>query len=128
MEKLLNVPVRTTLAVLILTVSAFAQGDNPSGRWTAPLQRGDRSGVAVINLEVTGNHVTGTLSDPSGQTLQMENGVFEGGQLSFECFAREHGGWKRIRFFGQVTNDAITLHNESNSKQGVTMTFHKLKD
>ena len=105
----------------ILSGFGFAQADDPSGRRTAALQPGDRSGVAVINLKVEGNRVTGTLSDPSGQTMEMENGVIEGGQLSFDCPAREHGDTKRIHFSAQNTNDAIRLHNESHGKQGRTI-------
>jgi hypothetical protein len=130
MKKLLKVFARAALTALILAGLGIAQAQSadPSGRWTATLQRGDATGVAVINLKVDGNRATGTLSDPSGQTLEMENGVFEGGKLSFNCSASEHGGTKNIHFFGQVTNDAITLHNESNGKQGLTMTFHRAKD
>jgi hypothetical protein len=125
MEKLLKFIVYPILTLPILSGFGFGQADDPSGRWTATLERGDRTGVAVINLKVEGNRVTGTLSDPSGQTMEMENGVIEGGQLSFDCRAREHGDTKRIHFSGQIRNDAITLRNESHGKQGRTMTFHR---
>jgi len=128
MEKLLNFFARVSLAMLILAMFVLAQVSDPSGRWTATLQRDDRTGVATINLKADGTHVTGTLSEPSGQTLQIENGTLEGGQLNFDCSAQEHGGTKRIHFFGQVTNDAITLHNQSNGKEGVTVTFHRVND
>ena len=35
------------------------------------------------------------------------------------------GGTKKIHFFGQVTHDLITLHNESGGKQGQTMSFRR---
>jgi len=128
MEKLLNILARATLTMVTLAAFGFAQANDPSGRWTATLQRGDATGVAEMTLKVAGNHVTGTLSEPSGQTLQIENGVIESSQLNFDCSAGEHGGTKRIHFFGQVTADVITLHNESNGRQGITMTFHRVKD
>ena len=127
MERMLKVLASATL-VLVLEVFAFAQIGDPSGSWKATLTRGDRTGVAVLNLKVAGNQVTGTLSDPSGQTLQIKNGEIERAQLTFDVSASEHGGTKNIHFYGQVTADTITLHNESNGKQGVTMTFHKSKD
>ena len=128
MEKLLKFLVYPILSLPILSGFGLAQAGDPSGRWTATPQRGDRTGVAVINLKVEGNRVTGTLSDPSGHTMEKENGVIEGGQLSFDCPAREHGDTERIDFAGQVTNDTITLHNESHGKQGRTMTFHRAND
>ena len=127
MERMLKVLASTTL-VLVLEVFALAQVDDPSGRWKATLSRGDRTGVAVMTLKVAGNQVAGTLSEPSGQTLEIENGRIEDGRLVFDASAGDHGGTKNIHFFGQVTAGEITLHNESNGKQGMTMTFHRVQE
>ena len=127
MERMLKVFASTTL-VLVLEVFALAQVDDPSGRWKATLTRSDRTGVAVMTLKVQGTQVTGTLSEPSGQTLEIENGKIEDGRLTFDASASEHGGTKNIHFFGQVTAEEITLHNESNGKQGMTMKFHRVSD
>ena len=115
-------------AIVFMAVLVFAQESELTGPWQATLKKGDRTGTSVMDLTVSGTQVTGTLSDPSGQIWQIENGKLEGDQLAFDVTAREHGGTKNIHFFGQVTADAITLHNESNGKQGVTMTFHKTND
>jgi uncharacterized protein involved in outer membrane biogenesis len=114
--------------VLVLEVFALAQVDDPSGRWKATLARGDRTGVAVMTLKVEGTQVIGTLSEPSGQTLEIENGKLEEGRLTFDASASEHGGTKNIHFFGQVTAGEITLHNESDGNQGMTMTFHRVQE
>jgi hypothetical protein len=81
-----------------------------------------------MDLNVSGQELTGTISDPSGQTLQIKNGKIEGNELTFDVTAREHGGTKNVHFFGQVEGDLITLHNESNGRQGQTMSFHRTKD
>lgn len=114
-------------AIVFMAVLVFAQESELTGRWQATLKKGDRTGTSVMDLTVSGTQVTGTLSDPSGQIWQIENGKLEGDQLAFDVTAREHGGTKRIHFFGQVTNDLITLHNESKGKPGQTMVFHKMK-
>ena len=80
-----------------------------------------------MDVTLSGTQVTGTLSDPSGQIWQIENGRLEGNQLTFDVTASEHGGKKKIHFFGEVTTDVITLHNESRGKQGQTMSFHRIK-
>ena len=112
-------------AIVFMAVLVFAQESELTGRWQATLKKGDRTGTSVMDLTVSGTQVTGTLSDPSGQFWQIENGKLEGDQLTFDVTAREHGGTKKIHFFGQVTNDLITLHNESRGKQGQTMSFHR---
>ena len=120
--------VACTLTILVFALSAFSQENPSSGRWTATLKKGDRAGTATLNMSISGSDVTGTLSDPSGQVWQIENGKLEGNQLTFHVTAREHGGTKNIHFFGQVADELITLHNESHGKPGQTMSFHRRKD
>ena len=116
------------VAIAFLTLAAVAQESSLAGRWRATLKKGDTTGTANLMVSVSGNEVTGTLSDPSGQIWQLQNGKFEANQLTFDVTAREHGGTKNIHFFGQVEGDSITLHNESNGRPGQTMIFHKNKD
>jgi hypothetical protein len=113
------------LGISFLAVAVSAQTKNPSGVWTAALERGGRTGVFTLNLQVSGNRVTGTLNDPSGQVLQIENGRLEENQLSFDVSAREHGGTKPIHFVGDVEEGVITLHNTSRGKEGRTITLHR---
>ena len=120
--------VKYTLTIVILALSAFAQENASSGRWTATLTKGDGTGTANLNMSISGTVVTGTLGDPSGQVWQIENGRLEGDQLTFDVTAREHGSTKNIHFFGQVADGLITLHNESHGKRGQTMSFHRPKD
>lgn len=117
-----------TLTILVFTLSAVSQENTYNGRWTATLNKGDKTGTATLNMSVSGTSVTGTLSDPSGQVWQVENGKLEGNQLTFDVTAREHGSTKNIHFFGQVADDLITLHNESHGKRGQTMSFHRPKE
>ena len=116
-----------TALVSLLTFAALAQESNLNGQWTATLKRGSRTGTATLTVSVSGTEVNGTLSDPSGQLLHLQNGKLAGDQITFDVTAREHGGSKNIRFFGQVEGDSITMHNKSNGKAGQTMVFHKLK-
>ena len=114
-----------TGAIVSMAVLVFAQESEFTGRWQATLQKGDRTGISVMDVSLSGTRVTGTLSDPSGQIWQIENGKLEGDQLAFDVTAREHLGTKKIHFFGQVGDGLITLHNESRGKRGQTMSFHR---
>ena len=113
------------VAIVLMAVLVFAQESELAGRWQATLRKGDRTGTSVMDLTRSGTQVTGTLSDPSGQIWQIENGKLEGNQLTFDVTAREHGGTKKVHFFGQVADGLITLHNESHGKRGQTMSFHR---
>lgn len=117
-----------TLTILVFTLSAVSQENTYNGRWTATLKKGDKTGTATLNMTVSGTSVTGTLSDPSGQVWQIENGKLEGNQIAFDVTAREHGGTKSIHFFGEVADGLITLHNESHGKRGQTMSFRRPKE
>jgi autotransporter translocation and assembly factor TamB len=122
--------IAVTLAALLIAISVFAQQHTLSGQWQATLKKGDSTGTATLNLTLSGTQVTGTVSDPSGQIWKIENGNFEDNQVTFDVTAREHGGTKNINihFFGRVSGDLITLHNESRGQQGQTMSFHRIKE
>ena len=66
--------------------------------------------------------MTGTLRDPSGPPWQIQNGTLTGNQLTFDVTAPQHGHTKNIHFMGDVGDDAITFRNESQGKQGRTLT------
>ena len=119
--------IATRVAIAFMAVLVFAQESELTGQWQATLKKGDKTGTSVMDVTLSSAQVTGTLSDPSGQIWQIENGKLEGDQLTFDVSAREHGGTKKIHFFGQVTNDLITLHNESRGQQGQTMSFHRVQ-
>jgi len=63
-----------TLTILVLTLSAFAQENASSGRWTATLTKGNKTGIATLNINTSGTSVTGTLSDPSGHSAGNATG------------------------------------------------------
>jgi len=110
---------------LIVAVFAFAEVNDFNGRWTATATRGNKTAIVVIELNVNAEHVTGTLHDPSGQILQIQNGKVERQHLTFDASAQEHRRSKIIHFDAEMAGDAITLRNESNGRQGLTMIFHR---
>ena len=116
------------ITILFFSLAAVTQDSSLTGRWTATLKKGDRTGTASLTLGVSGTEVTGTLSDPSGQVWEIRNGNLQGNQLTFDVTAREHGGTKNIHFFGQVEKGALTLQNESRGRPGQTMTFYRVND
>ncbi len=124
MKRMLKVSA-VAFSISVLAFVTFAQSKDLSGCWTATLERGGNTGTFTMDLKISGNGVTGTLSDPSGPPWQIQNGTLEGNQLTFDVTAPEHGHTKNIHFMGDVGDDWITLRNESRGKQGRTLTFHR---
>lgn len=122
MLKVLAIALCLALAVAVL---GAAQPEDVSGTWTATMRRGGKTGNFVMTLQAAGDQLTGTLHDPSGQTMQIENGKLEGNRLTFDAAAQEHGHSKTIHFSGDIADYAITLRNESNGRKGATIIFHR---
>jgi hypothetical protein len=114
--------------VLAVAILGFAPNDDVSGKWTATMQRGDQTGNFVMNLQVEGDRLTGTLDDPSGQILDIDNGKVEGDHLIFDAAAQDEGRSKIIHFAGVVADDQLTLRNVSNGKDGRTIVFHRIAE
>lgn len=111
--------------ISILALATFAQGVGLRGRWAATLERGGKSMTSVMDLKVSGNQVTGTIDLAPGTTLQIQNGKFERGQLTFDVTAPEPGRTKEIHFVGEFDGDLVTLRNESRGRQGRTLTYRR---
>lgn len=116
------------ISISVLACLAFGQGKGLTGRWAATLEKGGRSMTSIMNLRASGNQVIGTIDLAPHVTVQIRNGKFEGSQLTFDVTAPEHGRTKEIHFVGDVGDDAITLRNESQGKQGRTMIFQRTKE
>ena len=112
-------------SISVLAFVALAQGNDVSGRWTTTLQRGGQTRTLKMDLKVAGNAVTGTIDVAPDVSAQIQNGKFEGDQLTFDVIALEHGHTKNIHFTGDVGEDTITLRNESRGKQGRTLIFQR---
>jgi hypothetical protein len=119
----------SAVALLIsgLAIVTFAQAKDPSGRWTATLGRDGKSMTSTMELKLSGDQVSGTIDLAPGVKVQIQNGKLEGNQLTFDVAAPEHGHKKNIHFIGDLSDDSITLRNESGGKQGRTMIFQRAR-
>jgi hypothetical protein len=75
------------ITILFFSLAAVTHDSSLTGRWTATLKKGDRTGTASLRLGVSGTEVTRTLSDPSGQVWEIRNGNLQGNQLTFDVTA-----------------------------------------
>ena len=117
----------TWAAVLTIISAAFADSKDISGRWVAPFNREGTPVTIVMNLKVSGNDVTGTITHARGMEMKIENGKLDGEKISFETNVEAPNGRKfNFHYEGEVSNDSIKLHSVVNGQPGnQVLNFHR---
>ena len=118
-----------TIAALVfglagLTGLATAQdkkGD-PTGTWKWTTERGGQKRETVLKLKVDGSKLTGTICggrDKDGKDIKIEDGKFEGGEVSFTV-TREFKDQKfTTKYKAKVEGDTLkgTATSERDGKE-----------
>lgn len=114
-------------SVLIVVSAAFADNQDISGRWVAPFNREGTPVTIVMNLKVSGNDVTGTITHARGMEMKIENGKLEGDKISFETNVEGQNGRKfNFHYEGEISNDSLKLHSVVNGQPGnQVLNFHR---
>ena len=124
MKKLSKLHLRYFL-VLVLATLAHAQDENLAGHWIGTISKGDRSGAVALDLITSAGKIGGTLSDPSGQVMKIQNFRVEGNHLTFDASGKEHGRPEELHFVGEVANAEIRIHRDMGSKSGPTIVLRR---
>ena len=103
-----------SLFVLALVTPSFAQGPDLSGHWEGGIHRGSSTGNVKLDLQIAGSVITGTLYDPSGQTLQIRDGKVAQNGFTFDVTGDQHGQPKPLHFVGNLQNGVIHMHTAGN--------------
>lgn len=115
-----------SLFVLALVPPTFAQGTDLAGHWEGAIHRGSLTGKMNLDLQIAGPVFTGTLYDPSGQTLQIRNGKVVQNGFAFDVTANQHGQPKPLHFVGNLQNGVIHMHTTVNgATDGPELTFQR---
>jgi len=113
------------LWILVFGASASAQYNNLDGHWVGTVTKGDRSGAVAMDLLTSAGKIGGTLSDPSGQTMNIQNFRVEGNHLTFDARGKEHGQPEELHFVGEVQNAEIKIHRDMGRKSGPTIVLRR---
>ena len=112
--------------MFILLPLLLAQNESIAGHWTGTITKGDRSGTARLDLTDSDGKIAGTLSDPSGQVMRIENLKLEANRFTFDAWGKQHGQPEKLHFVGEVENGEIKLHRDRNrEKSGPIIVFHR---
>lgn len=112
---------------VILVVAALGEAKDISGRWVAPFNREGTPVTIVMNLKISGDQITGTVTNARGIEMTIENGKLEGDRISFETNIESSNGRKfNFHYTGEVVEDSIKLRSEVNGQQGnQVLNFHR---
>ena len=113
------------LAAFVLGTASMAnaQDQTLNGHWEGTIQRGNVSGKVTVDLQQSQAELRGVLSDPSKQTLRIQNGKVEANSFSFDATAMEHGQPRLLHFVGSVSGDVIHIHTTDGKRDGPVLTL-----
>ncbi|MFN7924960.1 MAG: hypothetical protein U0Q16_32985 [Bryobacteraceae bacterium] len=101
----MNRIIRVALGIAVSTFVALAA--DISGKWSGQVSRGGQSVETTFQFTVSGEALTGTVTDPNG-SMKIENGKVAGDTVSFSI---ETQRGKRT-FTGKVSGDEIKFKRE----------------
>ena len=101
--------VRNLTIVLCLLIALPLLAQSLDGKWEAKqtTQRGEV--VTTFDLKNASGTVTGTMTRGGGMPVELKNGKFEGGKVTFEVTQQGRGGGEpqTITYTGTLAGDAI---------------------
>ena len=112
--------------IVVLASGGSAQNAGILGHWIGTINRGDRSGTARLDLTNSDGKIGGTLSDPGGQVMRIENFKLDGDRFAFDAWGKQHGQPEKLHIVGEVGNGDITIHRDNNGQtSGPTIVLHR---
>ena len=103
-------------------VSATAQAADPSGTWKWKVMRsGGQEFELSLALKLEGEKLTGAVTLPMGQTVDIKDGMFKNDEVSFVTEMERNGTLFKTKYKGKLTDDTINGTTER-ERNGETMT------
>jgi hypothetical protein len=112
-----------SLALLALVMGTVAFAADVNGKWTAsmPGRQGNTMEV-TFNFKADGSTLTGTMSNPRGET-EIKDGKIDGDNISFSQTFSRGDNTMTIVYKGKVQGDTIEFTREMQGGQGRTQNF-----
>ena len=96
----------TVLALVIVAALAWA-AENPTGTWKWETEVNGQKRENTLKLKLEAEKLTGALVGRDGKDIDIEDGKYKEGDLSFKV-TRERGGNKIVsKYAGKITGDTI---------------------
>jgi len=97
----------TAAVCAIFCCAAFAA--DITGNWSGNMQMGDQSFPLTYAFKVDGEKLTGTVTGPQGDPLQLKDGKITGDKISFYVNVDMGGNLAKFASEGVIKGEEITL-------------------
>jgi hypothetical protein len=104
---------RLVVPVLLVALMAFvgmARGDeksDPAGKWKWKVGRMGQEREVTLSLKREGDKLTGSMPGRGGQEVQIEDGTYKNGKISFTVTRERNGQKFTTKYTGTVSDDTI---------------------
>jgi len=106
----------------ILTLTALAA--DISGKWVAQVPgRGGQTRESTFTFKADGDTLTGTVSGPRGQEVQISDGKITGDEISFSQTMEFNGNTMKLMYKGTISGDQIKFTRMREGGQGNSQEF-----
>lgn len=113
--------IRIALLSFALAIAAFAA--DVSGKWTAEVPgRGGNTQQVTITLKANGSALTGTISNPMGETA-ITDGKVDGDTVTFSVTREMQGNTIKQNYTGKLSGDEIKFSVVREGGQGQAREF-----
>jgi hypothetical protein len=103
-------------------IAATAQAADPSGTWKWKVMRsGGQEFELSLALKLEGEKLTGAVTLPMGQSVDIKDGTFKDDEVSFVTEMERNGTVFKTKYKGKLTDDTIKGTTER-ERNGETMT------
>ena len=109
-----------TVAVIVLGfMSTTAQAADPNGTWKWTFSRGGQEIELSLALKHEGEKLTGTVTRPMGQAIDIKDGMFKNDEVSFVTEVERNGNTFKTIYKGKLAGDTIkgTTERERNGEK-----------
>lgn len=104
----------TICLVAILLGGVAASAADVSGKWTGEVQGQDGQNITItFTLKADGEKLTGKLSGPMDQDIDIADGKVNGDEISFSITMNFNDNQFTLHYTGKVTGDEMKLKMES---------------
>ena len=109
---------------LALAMAVVAAAADVSGKWTAEIPgRQGNTQQSTITLKADGEKLTGSMTGPGGNEIQIADGKVKGDEISFSTTMDRGGNTIKFAYKGKVAGDEIKFTREREGGQGRTQEF-----
>ena len=109
----------TATALVLTCMASTAHAADPNGTWKWKFSRGGQEIELSLALKQEGEKLSGTVTRPMGQAIEIKDGTFKNDDVSFTTEVERNGNTFKTIYKGKLAGDSIkgTTERERNGEK-----------